>query len=437
MLIQAVRFSLFSLIFFLIACNAYISPVKGVYVSRYCQFKTENEINQLQCKLAQAQQKKDQSEIDKISVQSIKLLGNQAGVPEKSEQFIKVDPQSRKLTSPEVSTAFIPYGQKIQKYAWWLSQPTSTELKTPLRAIASVITGVLAAREAGSEYSDHLLKIAQNAGDYIVWVQQQADRGVFPLPDMRGKEGRIPSLMTEFLAQAEKNQQISQVISNGWIVEDLGGGDLQFDNGVCGVALLELYEATQDQKYLQSALKAADWAINQPVVPNWNYNSFSIFLLANAYRITGNEKYLNSAKEKARLGLYPGQLQTGTHKGRWLDPHNARLAYHYIMIRGLGSLVAVLPANDPDLPIATKHLSLALQAANKEILANGISEADYILEVLSRLKLTLPPESGRLADEHRSSVLDLVGRYASSQFLSGKLPVSPGAWGLYLRTMKK
>jgi hypothetical protein len=45
-------------------------------------------------------------------------------------------------------------------------------------------------------------------------------------------------------------------------------------------------------------------------VTNWNYNSFSVFLLAEVYRITGDEKYLESAR-KIQCGFLGGSLDTG------------------------------------------------------------------------------------------------------------------------------
>ncbi len=61
----------------------------------------------------------------------------------------------------------------------------------------------------------------------------------------------------------------------GWVIDDrkLDEGGLQFDNGECGVARLELYDLTKDMKYLAAAQTAADWTIPRPCVPSWNYGS--------------------------------------------------------------------------------------------------------------------------------------------------------------------
>ena len=125
-------------------------------------------------------------------------------------------------------------------------------------------------------------------------------------------------------------------------------------------------EATKDERFKIAAIKAADWAIGRPVVTNWNYNSFIVLLLAETYRITGDEKYLVSARKKALLGVLPGQLTEGPRRGRWADPHNARPPYHYIMVRGLASLAAVMPEDDGELPKIIECLRSARCARNPD-----------------------------------------------------------------------
>jgi hypothetical protein len=388
------------------------------------------------CQLAQAQQQKNLPKIQQIVGKMLELRGAEAGVPEKPTEFQSVTVNSRQLTPTELRRSFTPYVKKIERQSWWISRPSSTELNVPLRFFASIITGTLAARRAGAEDSQHLLQMAESAGNYLIQAQAQGKSGLFPFPSTQGQEGRSFGVAERYLNLAKQQGKIGEALINGWIIKDIfKEGGLQFDNGLCGVAMIELYEATGKEKYKRSALEAADWAVAQPLVPNWNYNSFSIFLLAHAYRITGNRTYLQSAKEKARFGIYPGQLKTGSNRGRWLDGHNAQFSYHYIIMRSLGALIAVLPKNDPDFPQAFNTLSLGLQWANTEIIEKGVASADTTLEVLSRLQLALPASSGRLPNLGRSQALALVGRYASAKLLNGRDMVSPEAWGLFLETL--
>ncbi len=400
-------------------------------VNPYCLLP--NKFDQLRCQLAKAQLTQNLPLVEKVTRQMIVDRGTQAGVPDRPDSFLTVDPKAVMLSRADIHRAFTPYGKQLEKDAWWRSKPAPTELKMPLRALASVITGSVSAKLAGADYPDRLLRLAKSAGDYLLWAQNQGETGGFPFPANQQGEGRPMKVATEFLRKANQAGKLAQVLHNHWIVDDLGNGDLQFDNGVCGVAMLQLYQATQDEKYLQSAIASAEWAMKQPVVPNWNYNSFSVYLLAYTYQITGDRRYLDSAKKKARLGIYPGQLKEGINKGHWVDPHNARLVYHYILIRGLGALVAVLPADDPDFIKARHTLALALRVGNKTIINKGVANPETVLEVLSELQLWLPPSSTRLGDEGRRQALNLVGRYSSFHVLQGKLTVAPGAWGLFLQ----
>jgi hypothetical protein len=424
-----------SLMVQLTACNNISASSYASFKSFYCQGNSNFE--KLRCQLAEAQKSHNYEKVEQLAQEFKNLLGTQAGIPETPTEFRQVSLSSRQLRSDEIPKAFTPYMRKIRKETWLFSEPEPLELRHPLRLVASVITGTLAARRAGSENSEQLLKIAEKAGNYLLLAQKQGGKGLFPFPAAKGRKAKPFQVAEQFLNYIEGSGRLSEAVVNGWIVNDLGIGDggLQFDNGLCGVAMLELYEATKKTQYLQAALKAADWAMLHPVVPNWNYNSFSVFLLSYAYGVTGDVRYLESAKEKTRLGIYPGLLTTGPYKGRWADPHNAVMVYHYVIIQGLGALVAVLPDNDPDLPQAVNTLSLALRVRNKEILEKGVSSPDIILEVLSRLQLSLPSSSGRLSNEGCTAVLDLIGRYATKEFLSGNLPVLPSSWGLFLEAL--
>lgn len=397
----------------------------------YCMHHGKSE--ELRCAMAQAQRAKDLPRVEQLATDYARSLGSQAGMPELENPWEPVHSHHTQLTSDQIRTAFRPYVQRLEQEAWWLSQPAPTEISKPLRFLASVISGNLAARRAGAENPEKLLQMAEGAAEYLLLAQTQSRHDLFPFPNMQNARGRPAEAAEQFLDRAAAMNKLSDVLVNNWIVDDLGGGDLQFDNGVAGVAMIELYEATRNRKYLDAARRASDWAMSQPTVPNWNYNSFSVYLLCQVYRVTGEDRYLESAREKARLGIYPGQLKAGHNQGHWADPHNARLNYHYILIRGLGTLVAVLPDGDPDLPRALEVLSLALQVGNAEIISkNSVTYPQETLEALSRLQLILPED--RPIDAGRTQALETVGRYVITQFQNRQLVVLPDAWGLFLET---
>ncbi len=386
--------------------------------------------------MAAAQRNQSVQEVERLSREYTSLLGSYAGVSENEERFFSIPSNATVLTAEEAKRAFTPMLERLEKEAWWTQRPKPEAMSYPLRAVASVVEGSLAARRAGCEYPDRLLKVAREASDFLVWAQEQGGRGCFPYPAMRGKEGRAGELAEQAFVKATAQGRLGEVLQNGWFITDDGNGDLQFDNGLAGVAVLRCYEATHDEKYLRSARAAADWAAAEPAVKNWNYNSFSVFLLSEMYHVTGERKYLDVAKEKARLGIYPGQLTEGPNRGRWNDPHNARLVYHYILLRGLASLVAVLPDDDSDLPRAREALVLGLRVRNAEIVEKGVANPESVLDALSRIVLAprlaaLPPEAG-IADAHRS-VLRLISEKSRHE----SMPIAPGAWGLALESLRK
>jgi hypothetical protein len=235
-----------------------------------------------------------------------------------------------------------------------------------------------------------------------------------------------------FLRRAEAAGRLSEIVRGGWVIEDLGDGGLQFDNAECGVALLSYYELTGESGALASVRRAADWAMRRPLVANWNYNSFSIWLLAEAHRVTRDSNYLAAAVEKARYGLLPGQLLDGPRAGRWVDPHNARPAYHYIMLRSLASLWSVIPVDHPERGELKRALVLGLKAWNSEFVTRGIMNMDKALEALMLVNIRLACEPGLLEDTGSRAALDQLGKAVSAAARRGRPPVSPGEWGAFL-----
>ena len=291
-------------------------------------------------KLAEAMRLKDETAVRKLAAESVAVLGNLAGVPEVADQYRQAPEQVEPLTKAEAQAGFEKILQFVQKNKWWRIGLDPAKTEHLPREVATCMMGCLAGCRANVLNKDALLKEAVEAGDYLLWTQQQVDTGVIPFPAYRGGKNKAFQAADRFLRLAKKSGRLDEVVKNGWAFDDLTDGGLQFDNGLCGVALFELFEVSKEDRFLQGAIAAADWTVQRPCVTNWNYNSFSVYLLASAYRVTHEPKFLEAAKEKARLGVLPGQLQDGTHKGRWADQHNARPAYHYIMVRGLIALFA-------------------------------------------------------------------------------------------------
>jgi hypothetical protein len=354
-------------------------------------------------------------------------------VPEVADKFLPVPRDARWLNPAEAQPGFVPHFAALERLRWWRRGLDPTKLTQPLRAPASVLSGCVAACRARLDGAEQCLALAKDAADFLMWAQEEAGSGVYPFPAARGVT-TDPAFQAadRFLAEAEKAGRLGEVVRKGWVYADLQNGGLQFDNGECGVAMLELYEFTRDVRYLDSARWAAEWAIGQPMVPNWNYNSFSVYLLAKTAMVTGDSRYLEAAKTKALLGVIPGQLTEGAHAGRWLDAHNARPAYHYIMMRALAQLAAALPAADPDRPGIVAALRLGLRVRNSEIVSQGAPTKDKAVEAMLLVNGVFANDREFLRESLSVEALDALGRLVSSEALRGKNPLGPREWGAFL-----
>ncbi len=366
-------------------------------------------------------------------VKGREALGKKAGEPEEPDEFRPIPVDAKLMSRDEAQRGFTPHFATLEQMRWWRTGIDPTTLTAPLRGPASVIVGNVAAVRAKLDGADRSLSMAKNAAEFLIWAQEQAGSGVYPFPAARGKtKARAMEVAKRFIASAEKAGKLETVVRNGWAFDDAGDGGLQFDNGECGVAMLNLYEITKDQRYLDSARKSADWAAGRVLCPNWNYNSFSVFLLARMFAVTHEAKYLDDAILKARLGVIPGQLTDGPRIGRWMDPHNARPAYHYIMMRALAQLVAVMAPDHVARPEIVMALSGGLKTRNAEMVAEGVMNKDHALESLLLVNQVFKSDAAFLRDTQSSSALDAICRLVSEEVRRGKQPLSPGAWGLFL-----
>jgi hypothetical protein len=363
-------------------------------------------------------------------------LGDKAGLPEIADKYIPVPKDAQLLSPAEARRGFSKDFTALEKMVWWKIGIDPRTVTAPLRGPASVLSGNVATVRAKLDGAERSLAMAKDAAEFLMWAQQQAGAGLFPFPAARGPSNqRAMQAATRFLDLAEKAGKIDSVLRNGWAFEDLGDGGLQFDNGECGVAMFELHDLTKDTRYLDSARRATDWALGRPLCPNWNYNSFSVQLLAKAFAITGEAKYLDGAIRKARLGVIPGQLTDGPRVGRWMDPHNTRPAYHYIMLRALAELVAVMPQEHPDRAAVLGALALGLKARNSEIVTRGVMTKDKAIEVLLLVNRIFRNEDAFLHATQSREALQTVSLLISSGAARGKAPLSPGEWGQFLESI--
>lgn len=252
--------------------------------------------------------------------------------------------------------------------AWWRSDPVTPR---PLREPAKFIQAALIGYELTGDPA--MLDAASEAGDYLISVQRISQSGVFGFPVPRGNLDRPENrAAARFLAEADANGiPRDRVLREGWIIEDLGNGDLNYDNGLVGEALFSLYRASGQERFRNAAVAAAEWALTRPIVPNYNYNGFTVALLAAAYDVTAEQRYLEDALVRARLGVLSGQEREGPLAGSWIDPHNRRHVYRFIMVRQLSRLRASLPDDSTAVLELDQAIRAAVVALEREMDAGG------------------------------------------------------------------
>lgn len=406
---------------------------------RSASVMAEDEAQRLTRLLAGAMRREDESEIMRLVSESKTHLGAKVGVPESPDEYRAVAWTAEPLDTAEARKAFLGVIDHLPSITWWRIGLDPAKSEHLPREVGAVISGCVAAYRAGVAGADDALREAKAGGDYLIWTQQQGGNGVIPFPAFRNGKGNAFESAERQFRTAEKDGRLGEMIHNGWAIDDFNGGGMQFDNGECAAALLDLYESTGDPRYLTAAKASADWTLTRAVVPNWNYNSFSVYLLARLYQVTREAKYLDAAKRKATFGVYPGQLTGGQYAGRWFDPHNAKPAYHYILTRSLVVLVAAMDNADTARPKAIAALTLALQARNKDFREKGIPDKNKTLEALLLMKKYLANETALFSSTQSDTAIEALSRTVSEEYRRARrqgrtdtLPLSPGAWGAYL-----
>ena len=209
-------------------------------------------------------------------------------------------------------------------------------------------------------------------------MSAQAANGAFGYP----YEPNGPGLRQQAAQRAEGGEkQGLKMVERGWVIEDLGSGGLNFDNGVCGAVLLQGYALTGDRRDLDSAVRAGQWAKSRPLALKFNYNGFSGLLLARLYRVTGDHAWLDAAKDIFEFGVLSGQMPNG----RWFDQHNAKIQYHAILCSQVTEyLLALRQAKDATAAHVEKQLRRALDNLAGELTTYGTNNAGEALSLSKR-----------------------------------------------------
>ena len=305
---------------------------------------------------------KDAEATRKAVREAIEILGPWAGNPETATRYFPPIDQSL-FSVATIRERWIKEIDRGKRGLPWLKNPKGdpTKMQAGLRDAAWPLDALARTAMLFPEHREELTAIVRQGADWLVDLQHSS--GVFPFPVGPGLNPR--EKVGHIVARAMKEHP--EIVVDGWIPDDASDGGLQFDNGLCGRALISAWELTQDKKYLEAARRSGDWAMSRPLVSNWNYNAFSVGLLARLATATGEAKYLDAAVEKAQIGVLPGQMATG----RWFDAHNACAVYHNILMRELLELLQALPEDHPFRPTVSDAVTRGLNQAATETLAKG------------------------------------------------------------------
>ena len=316
-------------------------------------------------------------------------LGEWAGVPETQPQFRPPPDATPPLSPPRHDELWARAWRRAEAdYAgdgrWGLPKTDHPEVRRGLlRHTAYSVMGGLAAMEHGVGDRGVIAQHVRAGLAYLRSVQQPD--GLFPFPDARTWSNHFrPPLQALYELHPD-------AFYDGWVIEDHSDGGLQFDNGVCAVAMLRAFEQLRDDEIMASARRACEWAAGRPIVVNWNYNAFSVWALAEYTRVTGDPRFIAPAVGRLRIGILPGQLPAG----RWVDRHNARTVYHAIILRAMATLQRVLPEEHPLRTDLRSAIQLAERVLVDEILSKGPSDADHSLSALCAVAQVLPPDPRR------------------------------------------
>ncbi len=271
--------------------------------------------------------------------------------------------------------------RRMRRDALWnrVSDGDPGKMKNGLRFASRPVIAYSIVLQLKTDQKEEYLKLIRKGADYL--LKTQREDGLFPFPDLRGDHSLFGPMVTKLL------KRNPNALVDGWIVEDLNG-DLKYDNGICGVAMIEAFEATHNKKYLESARLASNWARKQPLCMNWNYNAFSIWLLARYARASGDEKYLEAAIEKLKIGVLPGQMKNG----RWFDAHNAKLVYHAIIVRAMLEVYLALDDKHEFRKRLRTAIVLSVDNAASQIIKHGASSNSKSSEILCEALLIFGPQ---------------------------------------------
>lgn len=336
--------------------------------------------------LDQALAQADEAAVHEAVCSLRQVLGEWQGVAEIAGEYRSVD-----LEEPVDARELLPlYAEVVEQHlvdeeAWTSGSTHGSAMTTPLRVPCETVAAYLSLHHLGVEGSGER---ARQGADWLVEVQ--GAQGQFPFPDLSDDatawledclsqghsqaecESALPrhlELALRAVAAWESLGRPEGVLEEGWFVDlgTLDPGGLQLDTGICGRALVEASQILQEPAYLEAARQAGAWARAEQPVSNWNYNGFSVGLMAELSLAEPEADWADAALARARLGVLPGAMADG----RWFDPHNARITYHHVLLADLARL-----ARTTEDPWVHATLEAAVLRSTTELREHGATGLD-------------------------------------------------------------
>lgn len=320
-------------------------------------------------------------------------LGEFAGVPEIAERRTAPGTEGPRPSADD-------YSKLTARMASLASGSAAARAsRMELRGAAYLAIGLLDCAEAG--LPDAARYRRQAAVELEFLLARQTAAGFFPYP----ADPVAPPQLAKLAAEMARIHP--EKVREGYIEMDADGA--QFDTGCAAYALVRGHELLGGERFLAAARRAADWAVSFPLSPNWNYNAFSVWQLAKLSAVTGERRHREAAVRIARLGVLPGLMDSG----RWSDQHNARSVYHWIMVRGLVELLAILPPDDADAAFIRAKTRLAVEAGVADVLRDGGGNSETAYVALAGAIDTL---EGDATWERALEAIGVTGPYAAGAF---------------------
>jgi hypothetical protein len=311
----------------------------------------------LRVQLFSAVQRRDDAEIARLRGALVQELGARAGVPEGGlQKHLPVDDSVPDLCA--VNTRWTETLREAAGRFPWQNVQANALPRT--RAVGRWVSALALARADAEPMRE--------GAEYLISVQGSDGAFGYPVPQPDDHR-RLAESARRLVAGLNKRGVAA--VEKGYIVQAGDTGELNFDNGEAALSLLDAYAATNHAAWLEAAQRAAEWGLRQPLVPNWNYNSFHGGLAARLYRITGEPRYREASVALIRYGVLSGQMDNGN----WFDAHNALPQYRAVMIRACLELCEALKGNgDAFAPELERRTRLACDALARDTLAWGADE---------------------------------------------------------------